>query len=782
MDYIKGISGTNTHAGEPAKEKLLKEISILQSVLESTSASIFAFDKNFNYIAFNKSHQQTVKMGRGVDLKMGDNYLELARMNGGIDSEKTEEIFRRVMAGETVELIEEFGDPQLYRASFSMICNPMYDQEGEVTGMTVFCQDVSERVQLQKEFEEKSRLLNGVLENLPVVIYEIDPAGTFTRSIGSGLKALNLKDNELLGENAFDSFPETADNLRKGLSGQSGQFVSRMGVNGRELVYQNTLFPSPDQDGSIIGFALDITLQNQAEQELRKAREELERTVDLLDTSQHISKAGGWEYDVSTGAVYRTRYLKQLSGVNEEITTIERAISFYEQSDAETIKEGIRNAIEFQQSYSLELRTANGEKWLRSIGIPIVKDGETVKVMGAVVDISDRKMAEAELLKAKETAEEAALAKQQFLSNMSHEIRTPMNAVIGMTHLLLQENPKPEQLENLNILKFSSENLLSLINDILDYSKIELGKIVFEDIDFNLIELVNSIKQAHNLQAETKGLLFKVKIDSELPVVLVGDPVRLTQILNNLVSNALKFTNEGSVIVDLSMKNVVDDTVEISFTVTDTGIGIDPDLKDYIFESFTQASSDTSRKFGGTGLGLAITKRLIELQGSEIYVESTPGRGSSFSFGLQFKKNLKKVGVGYVPPTLIFASLAGFKVLLVEDNEINTIVASKFMTKWDLEIDYAVNGIEALEKVKEIKYDLILMDLQMPKMDGYTASKAIRNLAGKRFKEVPIIALTASVLAEINRKILDSGMNDFVSKPYNPTELYSKIAQYLLWR
>lgn len=772
----------NTGDGNKDREMLLGEIAILQTVLESTSASIFAFDKNFNYIAFNQSHQQTVKMGRGVDLKIGDNYLEIAKLNGGMDGEKTAEIFRRVMTGETVELIEEFGDPELYRASFSMICNPMYDKEGLVNGMTVFCQDISERVQLQKEFEEKSRLLNGVLENLPVIIYETDAAGIFTRSIGSGLKALGLQDNGLVGQNSIEVFSSAADMLCNGLCGKHGQFISTFEVDGRKLVYQNNFFPSPEQESCLIGFALDITQQEMAEEELRKAQDELERTVDLLDTSQRISKAGGWEYEVSTGAVYRTRFLKLLSGVPDEITTLEKAVSFYREVDAEAIKEGIRNAIKFQKSYNLELRAAREDKWLRSIGIPIVKDGKTVKVMGAVLDISDRKLAEIELLKAKEIAEDAAMAKQQFLSNMSHEIRTPMNAVIGMTHLLLQEDPKPEQLENLNILKFSSESLLSLINDILDYSKIELGKIVFEDIEFNLIELVNRIKQAHNLQAEGKGLIFKVKIDSELPSVLVGDPVRLTQILNNLVSNALKFTNEGSVVVDLSLKKIEGDTVEVNFMVTDTGIGIDPDLKEYIFESFTQAAPDTSRRFGGTGLGLAITKRLVELQGSEISLQSTLGKGSSFYFDLKFRKENKKEGSVNAMPAHVFASLGGYKVLLVEDNEINTIVASKFMRRWDLDIDYAADGIEALEKVTENEYDLVLMDLQMPRMDGYAASRAIRDLPGKRFKELPIIALTASVLAEINRKVLDAGMNDYISKPFNPTELYTKIAQYLSWR
>jgi signal transduction histidine kinase len=651
MDFTKGIIGTDTHIEGSANENLLGEITILQSVLESTSASIFAFDKNFNYIAFNKSHQQTVKTGRGIDIKIGDNYLELARMNGGTDGKKTEQIFRRVMTGETVELIEEFGDPKLRRAFFSLVCNPMYDYEGQIMGMSVFCQDVSESVQLKKEFEEKCRLLNGVLENLPVVIYEVDREGLFTQSIGSGLEALELKDSDLIGKNVFDSFPQAADDLRKGLSGEPHQFITRMDVNGVTLVHQNNIFPSASQEGSITVFALDITQQEQARQELREA---------------------------------------------------------------------------------------------------------------------------------KEIAEDAAMAKQQFLSNMSHEIRTPMNAIIGMTHLLLQEDPKPEQLENLNILKFSGENLLCLINDILDYSKIQSGKIAFEHIDFNITELIGRVKQTHNLYAEGKNIDLNVKADPEIPAVLIGDPVRLTQILNNLISNALKFTNEGSVTVDLVMKKNTDDLVTISFNITDTGIGLDPDFRKHIFESFTQAYSDTSRRFGGTGLGLAITKRLIELQGSEICVESTPGIGSSFSFDLQFKENLKTTEIDYEEPVLTFSSLAGFKILLVEDNEINTIVASKFMKKWDLDIDYALDGFEALEKVKTIEYDLVLMDLQMPRMNGYTASRAIREIPGKRFKEMPIIALTASILAEISHRVSDAGMNDYISKPFKPMELYAKLARYLL--
>ncbi len=354
--------------------------------------------------------------------------------------------------------------------------------------------------------------------------------------------------------------------------------------------------------------------------------------------------------------------------------------------------------------------------------------------------INKAKELETQLILSKEIAENAALTKSQFLSTMSHEIRTPMNAVIGFTYLLLQLDPRPEQEEYLRLLKFSAENLLVLINDILDFSKIEAGKIEFEEIDFLIKDLVSNIRLALLQGANEKGIQLKLLIDQDLPDTVKGDPVRLGQILTNLISNAVKFTNEGKVTIVAALQKRTKEFTIIDFEVADTGIGISPDKIENIFESFTQASANTTRKFGGTGLGLTITKKLLELMGSEIKVKSELGKGSVFYFSLRVNSSSAVVLNNKTnDPNIVQKSLKGVKILIAEDNQINVILAKQYMKLWDIECDIAENGEIALALVQTNDYDMVLMDLQMPEMDGYQTTTAIRQLPGEKYKNLPLL-------------------------------------------
>jgi signal transduction histidine kinase/CheY-like chemotaxis protein len=379
---------------------------------------------------------------------------------------------------------------------------------------------------------------------------------------------------------------------------------------------------------------------------------------------------------------------------------------------------------------------------------------------------------------AKQEAEEGLRAKSEFLSTMSHEIRTPLNSVIGMTNLMQKNKPRPDQKEHLEVLQFSANNLLNIVNDILDYNKIEAGKIAFEHISMDVADILKKITSAAKTAAEDKGIYLGLHIDEKLNTNVVGDPTRFFQVINNLVSNAVKFTKVGGVDVSAIVQQRSSATIQIRFSVRDTGIGISDENQKRIFDQFTQADSSTSRSFGGTGLGLAISKRILDMQGCQLMVQSTPNIGSEFYFTQEFTVLAQSVEEKQAEPVSaeeIEFPLQGVEILLVEDNPMNVFVARSFLEGWGAIIEEAENGQEALDKLDENRHRIVLMDLHMPVLDGYDATRILR----ERGVKMPIVALTASLPSEIQEEINGLGIDDIVLKPFVPEDLLKTILQML---
>ncbi|GGK70939.1 response regulator [Rufibacter glacialis] len=513
------------------------------------------------------------------------------------------------------------------------------------------------------------------------------------------------------------------------------------------------------------------------EQERLKTQEQLTRTQNQLETVINGAPIILWATD------------------QEGIITMSRGkgLALIGKKDSESVGESVYEIYQHLPSFTACIRrTLSGQQskctvkvrgvWFDCLFLPLLgSQGQVAGVIGVSYDITERVQFEEELKKAKDEALSMAQVKEQFLANMSHEIRTPMNGILGLSEVLAKTALTQSQKEYLQGIHTSANNLMVIINDLLDFSKIEAGKITFEVIPFELKKLIKQLLDILEIRANDQKNSLKLLFDVDIPPLVEGDPFRLSQILNNLLGNAIKFTKNGIIRLHVEILAEDEDQLLVEFTVKDNGIGIPEEKLVTIFEKFTQGSSDTTRKFGGTGLGLSIAKELVEAQGGTLSVQSEVGKGSSFQFVLPFKKIALKPAPSSASSHLSPQNrevLRHTRILLAEDNSVNQLLVKKVLQDYGVQVTVANNGLEALEHLRQHAFDLILMDMQMPEMDGYETMQHIRQHSSE-VQDIPIIALTAHASGSETKKCLAAGANAFVSKPFKEEDLLREITTLL---
>lgn len=652
--------------------------------------------------------------------------------------------------------------------------------------------DITEQLTLAKHAEHESRFKQAILDGANYSIISTDMQGSIVTLNRGAQQLLKLDDNDtqLITSPLHFHLPKEIEARRKKLAincpdkhlsdfevltykSAAGEADEREWTYKRsddtELPIMLSVTSLTGTSGSIDGFLFI----GRSLDDVKWHERESKRIKKLLETTEHLAMLGGWEYDITEMDFHCSNGIHEIFATSaKETLSLSTIIERFPTDVQRVIRQAVMRAIEKGIPWDLKLpyRRSNGNDiWLRSHGHAEFLDGKATHLKGAFQDISAMKRAE-------EKAKSASLAKSEFLANMSHELRTPINGIIGMTQLLMKSQLTDNQAHYAKLTKMSADALLTLVNDILDFSKVEAGKLEVEKIDVNLPGLMEVITESFAFKAEENGITLNLTIDNAVPVNVVSDPTRLRQVLNNLISNALKFTTQGAITVSV---NRIDKT--LMFSVEDTGIGIPADKVDQLFDKFTQLDTSTTRQYGGSGLGLAISKQLTQLMGGEIGVTSVQQKGSVFWFTVTLIEPLSPP-INAVPDTSVVeveTPLKPLDILLVEDNYINQQVCIEFLVSLGHAVTLASDGNQALDRLYgKQTFDVVLMDCQMPVLDGYETTKRIRrDQTGKLDKQIPIVALTANAMEDDRQKCLQCGMNYYLAKPFNIDELSTILNQ-----
>jgi PAS domain S-box-containing protein len=543
---------------------------------------------------------------------------------------------------------------------------------------------------------------------------------------------------------------------------------------GKKEILLRKIFPVPDEQGNVkmvIGYGVNITERKKIEEQVSRSEK---RYRDLFNYSQALictHALNGCIMSANPAILHAMQYTEaEMIG-----RSIKDFIPLAQQEQFTLNYLDVINKNGRSQGVFSVLNKAGKKIYLLYQNYKVEEKDAAPYIIGFSQDITQRILAEQELMQAKKLTEHSAAAKNAFLATMSHEIRTPMNGILGVAALMAKTSLNKDQQHYLGIIQDAANNLLAVINDILDLEKIEAGKMQIEEIPFSITDKVNTIIRSFTYKAEEKGIRLLHK--NQLPALLQvnGDPHRLVQILNNFLSNAIKFTAQGTITLNTHVKFDKEDWMALEFLVEDTGIGIAPEHLVSIFTPFTQADATTARKYGGSGLGLSICKNLIEMQGGELWVESEVNKGTRFRFILPYKKHDEPIPVDTPLAAADYTVLGKKRVLVAEDVELNQFLAKHIMQAWGFEVTITDNGQKAVQALEENDFDIILMDIQMPVMDGITATRYIRQMANPVKAGIPIIALTANALKGDSDTYKNAGMNDYLSKPFTEAALFQVI-------